>query len=131
MTEKKSKPRGLAGMIAKDLEPLNSKEAFKEQYKDADFKLLLNATDGKYAALIIVKNGTVEVEGLKNDNKDNLKREVLGWNGKMETTLDLFFKMFKGELKTGKMLLKMITGKLKSKGNKYLMELDKMYKLLA
>ncbi|MHA1803324.1 MAG: hypothetical protein ACTSU4_02190 [Promethearchaeota archaeon] len=131
MAEKKKKLRGFASVIAKNLEPLNTNEKFKEQYKDADLKILLNATDGRYAALIKVKNGTVEVEGIKNDNKENLKKEVLGWDGKLETTTELFLKLASGELSTLKMLLKLITRKIKIKGSKYVMELNNLFSLLG
>ncbi|MHA1726206.1 MAG: hypothetical protein ACTSYC_07050 [Promethearchaeota archaeon] len=130
MEEKKRKLRGFAGIIAKNLEPLNNIEKFKEKYKDADLKILLNATDGKYAALIKVKNGTVEIEGIKNDDKENLKKEVLGWDGKLETTTELFLKLASGELSSMKMLLKLITRKIKIKGSKYVMELNNLFSLL-
>ena len=55
--EKKKKPRGFAGVIYTQMMPLNAKEKFKEKYKDASVKLLLNATDGKYAALIVIDKG--------------------------------------------------------------------------
>ncbi len=131
MEEKKKKPRGFAGVIAKNMEPLNTNEKFKEQYKDRDLKILLNASDGKYAAFIKIKNGTIEVDGIKNENKEDLKQEALGWDGKLETSTDLFFKMATGELSTGKMLLKIITRKVKIKGMKNVMELTNLFSLLG
>lgn len=131
MTEKKKKPRGFAGVIAKNLEPLNEIETFKEHYKDADLKILLNATDGKYAALIKVKNGTLEVDGIKNNDKEAMSQESLGWDGKLETNTELFFKIAMGELSTGKMLLKMVGRKVKIKGAKQVAELSNLFKFLG
>ena len=40
--EKKKKPRGFAGIVAKLVEPLNENEIFKEKFKDTEVKFLLN-----------------------------------------------------------------------------------------
>ncbi len=49
--EKKERLHGFAGIVSKQVEPLNGNEKFKEKFKDTKVKVLLNATDGKYAAL--------------------------------------------------------------------------------
>ena len=79
--EKKKRLRGFAGIVSKQIEPLNDNEKFKEKYKDMQLKVLLNAKDGKYAALLVIDKGTIHVEDFKNNPKENLKKKVLGWNG--------------------------------------------------
>ena len=79
--EKKKKLRGFAGIVSKQVEPLKDNEKFKERFKDTEVKVLLNAKDGKYAALLVIDKGTIYVEGMKNKPKKNLKKENrwLGW----------------------------------------------------
>lgn len=50
--------------IKEGYESLNTNEKFKEEFKDANFKILLNPKDREYAALITVENGTVSVGGI-------------------------------------------------------------------
>jgi len=57
--EKKKRIRGLAGIVSKLVEPLNENEKFKEKFKDTEKKVLLNAKDGKYAALLVIDKGTI------------------------------------------------------------------------
>ena len=121
--EKKKRPRGFANMIYKTLMPLNVNDKFKEKYKDIKSKILLNAVDGKYAALVIIDNGTIDVEGIENKEKSDLKQDVLGWEAKLETSTELFLKLAAGQLGTGASLVKIITRKLKIKGMNKILEL--------
>lgn len=121
--EKKKRPKGFAGMIYKTVLPLNDNEKFKEKYKDIKSKILMNAVDGKYAALVIIDNGTIDVEGIVNKEKNDLKQDVLGWEAKLETTTELFLKLAAGQLSTGASLVKIITRKLKIKGMNKILEL--------
>ncbi len=124
MTEdKKKRLKGFANMIYKTVMPLNDNDKFKEKYKDVKSKILMNAVDGKYAALVIIDNGTIDVEGILNEKKSDLKQEVLGWDAKLETTTDLFLKLASGKLGTGASLVKIITRKLKIKGMNKIVEL--------
>lgn len=129
--EKKKKPRGFAGVIYTQMMPLNEKETFREKYKDTSMKLLLNATDGKYAALIVIDNGALEVEGVSNKEKDEIKKEVLGWDGKLETTTQIFLDFGMGKITTGSFLVKwLITRKIKMKGMKNVMALLDLFAIL-
>ncbi|MEJ2252647.1 MAG: hypothetical protein P8Y70_10760 [Candidatus Lokiarchaeota archaeon] len=128
--EKKKKLRGFAGVISIQMEPLNENEEFKEKFKDEDLKILLNATDGRYAALIKVKNGALEVEGYKNKDRNQLKKEILGWDGKLETTTNLFFKLATDELSLLSIIGKMITRKIKIRGIRKIFVLIKLFDLL-
>ncbi|TXT67177.1 MAG: hypothetical protein BAJALOKI1v1_160009 [Promethearchaeota archaeon] len=124
--EKKQKLRGFAKILSEQLAPLNENEKFREKYKDADMKILLNATDGRYAALIKVKDGSIEVEGIKN-KKENLKREILGWDGKLETKTQIFFDLAMGKLSTLSIIGKLITRKIKIKNMKKVMMLTELF----
>jgi hypothetical protein len=129
--EKKKKPRGFAGVIYTQMMPLNEKEKFREKYKDTSMKLLLNATDGKYAALININNGVLDVEGISNQQKEDLTKEVLGWDGKLETTTKLFLDFGMGKISTASFLVKwLITRKIKMKGMKNVMALLDLFAIL-
>ncbi|MBD3196279.1 MAG: hypothetical protein GF317_14570 [Candidatus Lokiarchaeota archaeon] len=128
--EKKKKARGFAGVIQKQLNPLNDNEEFNQKFKDKDEKILLNARDGRYAALIHINNGKIDVEGIKNKKKENLKQDVLGWEGKLDTTTEIFFDLATGNLSTLSMLGKLITRKIKIKGMKKVMMLTELFSLL-
>lgn len=129
--EKKKKPRGFAGVIYTQLMPLNDKEKFREKYKDSSLKLLLNATDGKYAALINISNGVVDVEGISNKEKEDLKKDVLGWDGKLEMTTQLFLDFGMGKISTGSFLVKwLITRKIKMKNMKKVLTLIDLFAIL-
>ena len=53
----KKRIRGFAGLIASGLLPLNENQKFKEQFANTNMKILLNAVNVNFAALIIIKNG--------------------------------------------------------------------------
>ena len=89
--EKKKKLRGFAGIVSKLVVPLNENEKFKERFKDTQVKVLLNAKDGKYAALLIIDKANIYVEGMKNTPKKNLKKKVVGWDGLLQTKTSIFF----------------------------------------
>jgi len=128
--EKKKKPRGFAGVIYNQLMPLNDIEKFKGKYKETDLKILLNAKDGRHAALIIIDKGTLDVEGIPNKDKDALKKDVLGWEGKLETTTPIFLDLATGKLSTMGVLGKIITRKIKLKGMKKVMVLIDLFTIL-
>ena len=75
MTEANKKLRGFAGIVSKQVEPLNENEKFKEKFGETELKILLNAKDGKWAALLIIDNGKVYVEGIKNQPKENINKK--------------------------------------------------------
>jgi hypothetical protein len=129
--EKKKKPRGFAGVIYSQLMPLNEKEKFRQKYKDNSIKLLLNATDGRYAAFITINKGTIDVEGIPNKEKEDLKKDVLGWDGKLEMKTELFLDFGMGKISTGSFLVKwLITRKIKMKSMKNVMTLIDLFAIL-
>jgi len=72
--------RGFAGLIASGLLPLNENKKFKEQFAKTDIKILLNAINVNFAALIIIKNGILRVESIPNKPKENLKKKKVSWD---------------------------------------------------
>lgn len=128
--EKKKKLRGLAGIISRLVEPLNENEKFKEKHKDTEVKILLNAKDGKYAALIVVNKGTIHVDGIKNTPKENLKKKIVGWDGFLQTTTSTLLKIVENkEISISKAVRKIIFGKIKIRGIKKVLVLLDLFKL--
>ncbi|MFX1410736.1 MAG: hypothetical protein ACFFA6_10305 [Promethearchaeota archaeon] len=117
--EKKKRPRGFAGTVAKLVDPLNENEKFREKFKDTELKILLNAKDGKYAALLIIDKGMIHVEGIENKPKENIKKKNIGWDGLFQTTTSLFLEILGGdEISMGKIATKWLIGKVKIRGIK-------------
>ncbi|MFX0017486.1 MAG: hypothetical protein ACFFAK_17515 [Promethearchaeota archaeon] len=111
-------------------EQLNSKENFKEKWKDEKFKILLNPKDSDHAALISVEKGNISVQGIKNNPKNNIEKESLNWDALMQTTLEIFAQMNEGKLSRGDITKKMITGKIKLKNPTFLAKLSDLDALL-
>lgn len=128
--EKKKRIRGLAGIVSKLVEPLNENEKFKEKFKDIEKKVLLNAKDGKYAALLVIDKGTIYVEGMKNNPKKNLKKKVVGWDGLLQTKTSTFLEILESnEISLGKIVGKILTGRIKIRGIKHVLVLLQLFSL--
>ncbi|MHA2280329.1 MAG: hypothetical protein ACXAC5_05720 [Promethearchaeota archaeon] len=127
--EKKKRPRGFAGIVAKQVEPLKENERFKEKFKDIEVKVLLNAKDGKYAALLVIDNGKIYVEGIKNNPKKNLKKKVLGWDGLLKTKTSTFLEILESKnISLGKVIGKILTGRIKIRGIKNVLILLQLFR---
>ena len=132
MTEKKKKPREFAGVIAQQLEPVNNKKRFKEKFKDYEnFRLVINASDARYAAIVIIDKGVLTVEGVRNNEKAVIKQLKKESEGYIEMTIDLFFKMAMGELSTAAQAKYWLTRKIKVKGMKNVNILNKLFYYLT
>ncbi|MFX1569708.1 MAG: hypothetical protein ACFFCV_15220 [Promethearchaeota archaeon] len=130
MTEEKKKLHGFASIVAKQVEPLNQLEKFKEKFKDTEVKVLLNAKDGKWAALLVIDKGTIHVEGIKNSPKENLKKKNAGWDGLLQTTTPMFLEILgSDDLSMGKVIRKIISGKIKIRGIKHVLVLLQLFDL--
>ena len=128
--EKKKRLRGFAGIVSKQVEPLNDNEKFKQKYKDTQVKVLLNAKDGKYAALLVIDKGTIHVEDLKNNPKENLKKKVLGWDGLLQTKTKTFVGLLESDdISLGKVIGKILTGRIKIRGIKHVLVLLPLFSL--
>jgi len=128
--EKKKRLRGFAGIVSKQVEPLNDNEKFKQKYKDTQVKVLLNAKDGKYAALLVIDKGTIHVEDFKNNPKENLKKKVLGWDGLLQTKTKTFVGLLESDdISIGKVIGKILTGRIKIRGIKHVLVLLPLFSL--
>ncbi|MFX1310023.1 MAG: hypothetical protein ACFE8C_10035 [Promethearchaeota archaeon] len=128
--EKKTRLRGFAGIVSKQVEPLNENEKFKHVFKDTEVKVLLNAKDGKWAALLIIDKGKIHVEGIKNEPKENIKKKNAGWDGLLQTTTPMFMELLGSEnLSMGKVIRKVLTRKIRIKGLKHVLVLLKLFDL--
>jgi len=127
--EKKERLRGFAGIVSKQIEPLNSIEKFKEDFKDRSVKLLLNATDGKDAAMIVINKGHIYVEGIKNTPKENIKKKNAGWDGRIQAKTEAFVNLLTSEdLSLGSVLGQILTFKIRIKGLRKALTLLELFK---
>jgi hypothetical protein len=126
-----SSPKDLKGFAAlmhnQFVRPLKDSDKFKEKYKDTNVKLFFHILDATDSALLIIKNGTIDVIGIAGDDEEGIENANKEADAKIETNMETFVKM--EQLSTLKMLGKMITGKLKIKGGKHLKLLQELRKL--
>ncbi|MHA1933016.1 MAG: hypothetical protein ACW96X_10770 [Promethearchaeota archaeon] len=127
---KKKRLRGFAGIVSKQIEPLNENEKFKEKFKDTEVKVLLNAKDGKYAALMVIGKGKIFVEGIKNNPKKNMKKKVVGWDGLLQAKISTFLEILETDnISIGKIIGKILTGRIKIRGIKNVLILLPLFSL--
>ena len=127
--ERVKKPRGVGGVLYKMLMPLEKNERFQQKYDKFDLKLLINAKDTKYAAVVSVNDAKITIESISNKDKKSLKKKVLKWNGMITTTLPLLLEIATGKLSLMGMVKKVITRKMKVRGIKNLLIMKKMFAL--
>ncbi len=133
MTEVKlegEKVRGFAGIIENVFKPINEKEKFKEKFGKINVKILINAVNLNYAALIIIENGTLSVKSVRNRPKENLTKSKLGWDALLEMDSQTFLAFSMKRLSLPDMAKKWLTGKIKMKGIRKLLVLMKVLALL-
>lgn len=112
--EKKKRLRGFAGVVSKQVDQLNSIEKFKEDFKDREIKIMLNATDAKNSALIVIEKGKIYVEGVDNKPKKNLKKKNAGWDARISAKTQIFVDILTSEnLSIGSVLPKILIFKLR------------------
>ncbi|UCC21194.1 MAG: hypothetical protein JSV62_07935 [Promethearchaeota archaeon] len=128
--ENKKKLRGFAGIVSKQVEPLNENEKFKERFKETEVKVLLNAKDGKWAALLVINKGKIYVDGIKNQPKENIKKKIAGWDGLLQTTTPMFLELLGSDkVSMSKVIRKILSGKIKIRGIKHVLILLKLFEL--
>ena len=123
--------RGFAGLINSVLAPLNVNDKFKEKFKNTTVKILLNAVNLKYAALIIVDHGNVEVKSILNKPKENLKKKRLGWDAFLEMDTQIFLAIAMNRISLLGVAKKWLFRKIKMRGIRKLLNLLKMFKILT
>lgn len=120
--------KGLAGVLWQFLEPLNFNEEFKQKFQDTQLIILMNPKDQKWAALLKIQNGTIDIEGIRND-KETIKDLKL--DSLFEAPAETFLNMFSEGLSAGTLMKKWITGKVKLRGLRKMMALKAIFELLA
>ena len=126
--EKKKRLKGFAKVVAKEVEVLNTIEQFKEDFKDSELKILLNAKDGKYAALLVIEKGKVFVESFENNPKENIKKKNVGYDGFLGAKMQLFVELLcGGDISMGSIIWKILTFRIKIKGIKNVLTLLKLF----
>lgn len=122
--------RGIAGVLQKQLNPLETNKKFLKKYSKLNLTLLLNAIDSKHAAIIRFHEGRIDIESITNSNEKMLSKKVLLWDGMLQTTTPIFLKIAMGKIGLFGMGAKMISRKIKAKGIRKLLKLKKMFALL-
>ena len=129
--QENKKLRGFAVLINSILTPLNENKEFQEKFRNNNTKILLNASNLKYAALIIIDHGFVRVESILNIPKENIKKRNVGWNAFLEMDTQTFLAIAMNRLSILGVGKKWLTGKVKMRGIMKLLILLKMFKFLT
>ena len=117
--------------MANVMMPLNEDPKFKEEFKDTQRKILINATNLNYAALLTIDKGTLTIQSIPNKPKSNLKKKLVGWDGFVAMDTQIFLGLAMRRLSIIKLGLKMLTGKVKIRGIFKLLSMLKLIKILT
>ena len=131
MNEEKEKIRGFASLINSVLGPLNENSKFQEKFKNTEAKILLNASNLKYAALIEIDHGSLNVKSIPNKPKANLKKKKIGWNAFLEIDTKTFLDFAVNRISKLGVAKMWVTRKIKIRGIRKLFLLLKMFKILT
>ncbi len=127
----KEKIRGFASLINSVLVPLNENNKFQEKFKNTKAKILLNAPNLKFAALIVVDHGFVNVKSIPNKPKANLKKKKVGWNAFLEMDTQTFLGLAINRISKLGVAKMWVTRKIKIRGIRTLLLLLKIFKFLT
>jgi hypothetical protein len=122
--------RGFAAIINNVVSPLNNNNQFKEKFKSVHVKILLNAPNVNFAALIIIDHGEITVKSIPNKPRENLTKEQVGWDGFVEMNSQSFIAISMDRLPLFKVVIKWIRGEIKMRGIRKLLYLLKAFKYL-
>ena len=126
--QKKKRLKGFPKIVAKEVEVLNTIDKFKEDYKDKLIKIMLNPKDGKQAALIVIDDGQIYVEGVDNKPKKNIKKKNAKWDGFFQTDTKTFADLLGGgDITVGQIVGKILTFRAKIRGIKNVLTLLKLF----
>jgi hypothetical protein len=129
--QQNDKVRGFAVLIKSILTPLNENKKFQEKFGNIKTKILLNASNLKYAAIIIVENGSVRVESIPNRPQENLKKKKVGWDAFLEMDTQTFLAIAMNRLSLLGVAKMWLTRKIKMRGIRKLLILLKMFRFLT
>jgi len=127
----KEKIRGFASLINSVLVPLNENNKFQEKFKNTNAKILLNAPNLKFAALIEIDHGSVKVKSIPNKPKTNLKKKKIGWNAFLEIDTQTFLVLAMNRISVLGVAKLWVNRKIKVRGIRTLLVLLKMLKFLT
>ncbi len=127
----KEKIRGFASLINSVLVPLNENNKFQEKFKNIDTKILLNASNLKFAALIIIDHGSLNVKSIPNKPKANLKKKKIGWNAFLEMDTKTFLDLAVNRISKLGVAKMWVTRKIKIRGIRTLLLLLNVFKILT
>ena len=122
--------RGFAGLVNNMLAPLNENEKFKEKFRHKHVKILINAVNVNFAALIIIDYGKLNVEGIPNKPKENLRKKNVGWDGFLEIDTQTFLAFVMNRISLFGIAKKWIIRKIRLRGINKLLHLLKLFKIL-
>ncbi len=128
--ENDKKIRGFATLINSILIPLNENKVFREKFKEKKGKILLNASNLNYAALVVIENGIVKVTSIPNKPKSNLKKKIVRWNAFLEMDTHTFLLLAINQISPLVFLKKWLNHKIKIRGILKLLLLFKIFKFL-
>ena len=123
-------PRGFAGLIANIMNPLNDNPEFKQAFRNTNRKILLNATNLHYAALITIENGSIKVESIPNTPESNLKKNVAGWDGHVAMDTQIFLGLATKRISLLNLGGKILKSEVKIRGILKLLSFLKLLKIL-
>jgi hypothetical protein len=131
MGEENKRIRGFAGLINSVLTPLNDNTKFKKEFSNIDVKILLNASNLKYAALVIIDHGAVRVKSIPNKPKSNLLKQKVGWNAFLEMDTQTFLAIAMNRLSLFGVAKLWLNRKIKMRGIRRLLILLKIFRFLT
>lgn len=129
--EENNRIRGFGGLINSVLVPLNENKKFQEKFREIDAKILLNASNLNYAALIIIDHGSVKVKSIPNKPKTNLKKKKIGWNAFLEMDTQTFLAIAMRRISMLGVAKLWLKRKIQLRGIRKLLLLLKMFNLLT
>jgi hypothetical protein len=123
--------RGFAAIINNVVTPLNNNNQFKEKFKTVQVKILLNAPNMNFAALIIIDCGEIKVKSIPNKPKEKLTKKQVGWDGLLEMNSQTFIAISMDRMSLFRVVIKWIKGEIKMRGIRKLLYLLKALKYLT
>ena len=113
------------------MNPLNKDPRFIQVFKNTKRIILINATNLHYAALLTIDNGSLKVEGIRNEPESNLKKKATGWNGYVAMDTQIFLGLATNHLSFIKLGVKILRSKVKMRGILKLLALLRLLKILT
>ena len=129
--QENKKLRGFAILINSILSPLNKNKKFQEKFSNLNVKILLNASNLKHAAIIIVERGLLRVESVPNKPEENLKKKKIGWDAFLEMDTQTFLAIAMNRLSLFGVAKMWLTRKIKMRGIRKLLILLKIFRFLT